>query len=98
MAHPLDDVPRTRDADDRHVRRECSLLPSIASDSSADLAITQWVVSAYVLAIAVLPASTGRMGDIFGRRRVYMVGLLGSLRSQGSTASHLLVRGATRRC
>ena len=32
-------------------------LPSIARDFSADLALTQWVVSACVLAIAVLPLS-----------------------------------------
>jgi MFS family permease len=41
-------------------------LPSISRDFEADLALTQWVVSAYVLAVAVLPLSAGRLGDIFG--------------------------------
>ena len=50
-------------------------LPSISRDFQADLSRTQWVVSAYVLAVAVLPVSTGRVGDIFGRRRVYLIGL-----------------------
>ncbi|HEY7269093.1 MAG TPA: MFS transporter, partial [Dehalococcoidia bacterium] len=33
-------------------------------------------MSGYVLMLAVLPVAAGRMGDIFGRREVYLIGLL----------------------
>ncbi len=37
----------------------------------------QWVVTAYALAFGSLLLLGGRLGDIFGRRRVFVVGLLG---------------------
>ena len=51
-------------------------LPSIASDLNAGLSQAEWTVSGYVLVLAVLPLAMGRLGDIFGRRRLYIVGLV----------------------
>ena len=36
-----------------------------------------WVIVAPLLAFAVLGPTTGKLGDLFGRRRVYLVGLSG---------------------
>jgi DHA2 family methylenomycin A resistance protein-like MFS transporter len=51
-------------------------LPSIAQDLQADLSLVAWVVSGYLILLGVLPLAMGRLGDIFGRRIVYFVGLL----------------------
>jgi len=51
-------------------------LPSIQSDlgfSSANLA---WVVNAYLIAFGGLLLLAGRLGDIFGRRRIFLLGLV----------------------
>jgi MFS transporter, DHA2 family, methylenomycin A resistance protein len=50
-------------------------LPAMARDLDADLGTAQWIVSAYVLVLGVFPVAGGRLGDIFGRRRVYLAGL-----------------------
>src|SRR5215207_9476483 len=49
--------------------------PAIGRDLNADLTTTEWTVSAYVLVVGVFPVAMGRLGDIFGRRRVYLAGL-----------------------
>src|SRR5579871_1191503 len=58
-------------------------LPTIQKDLSASFSDLQWVVNAYSLTLAVFLVTAGRLGDIFGRKRVFMVGLsiftLGSL-------------------
>jgi EmrB/QacA subfamily drug resistance transporter len=50
-------------------------LPDIARDTRASAAEVQWVVNAYLLVIAALVVTAGRLGDLFGRRRVYVIGL-----------------------
>jgi EmrB/QacA subfamily drug resistance transporter len=58
-------------------------LPTIGNDLNASFADLQWVINAYALALAVLLVTAGRLGDLFGRKRLFMVGLglfsLGSL-------------------
>jgi EmrB/QacA subfamily drug resistance transporter len=58
-------------------------LPTIGRDLHASFAELQWVVNAYALALAVFLVTAGRLGDLFGRKRLFMVGLgafsLGSL-------------------
>lgn len=49
--------------------------PAIGRDLDASLSATEWTVSGYVLATGVLPVAAGRLGDIFGRRRLYLLGL-----------------------
>src|SRR3712207_6572031 len=50
-------------------------LPSIQRDFDASLAALQWTVNAYTLTFAVLLVTGGRLGDIFGRRRVFLAGV-----------------------
>jgi EmrB/QacA subfamily drug resistance transporter len=50
-------------------------LPAIRHDLSASQSELQWVANAYLLVIAVLVVSAGRLGDMFGRRRVFLCGL-----------------------
>jgi DHA2 family methylenomycin A resistance protein-like MFS transporter len=51
-------------------------LPTIARDFDAPLSAVEWTVSGYVLVFGVLPVAMGRLGDIYGRRRLYLLGLL----------------------
>jgi MFS transporter, DHA2 family, methylenomycin A resistance protein len=50
-------------------------LPSIARSLHASTSGLQWVVDGYILALASLLLSSGRMGDRSGHKRVYLVGL-----------------------
>ncbi len=50
-------------------------LPHIAADLSVHVAGLQWVVDAYTLPFAVLMLSAGVLGDRFGSRRAYLIGL-----------------------
>ena len=50
-------------------------LPQIASSLSVHVAGLQWVVDAYTLPFAVLMLSAGVLGDRFGSRRTYLIGL-----------------------
>ena len=50
-------------------------LPSIASDLDADLADLQWVVTGYLLTLSAFVVLGGSLGDRFGRKRVFLVGL-----------------------
>jgi EmrB/QacA subfamily drug resistance transporter len=50
-------------------------LPAIAQDFHSTQASLQWVVNAYVLAAAALVVTCGDLGDIYGRRRVFVYGI-----------------------
>lgn len=50
-------------------------LPHIASSLSVHVTGLQWVVDAYTLPFAVLMLSAGVLGDRFGSRRTYLIGL-----------------------
>ena len=52
-------------------------LPSIRADLGASGAQLEWVVGGYLLAFAVLMITGGRLGDMFGRRRLFVTGVLG---------------------
>ena len=49
-------------------------LPSIANEFRTDLPTVQWVMIAYALTIGSLLLPMGRLSDIVGRKRLYMVG------------------------
>jgi EmrB/QacA subfamily drug resistance transporter len=51
-------------------------LPSIQHDLHTSIAGLEWTVNAYTLAFGVLLVTGGRLGDIFGRRRVFLLGVL----------------------
>lgn len=50
-------------------------IPATQADLRASAAAIQWVVAGYGLALAALLITAGRLGDILGRRRMYMVGM-----------------------
>ena len=50
-------------------------LPSIQSDLGATLSEAQWVVQAYALLLATLILVGGSLGDRFGHRRVFVLGI-----------------------
>ena len=52
-------------------------LPVIRKDLDASASGLQWVINAYLLVIAALVVTAGRLGDMFGRRRLFTAGLLG---------------------
>lgn len=51
-------------------------LPTLAQVFHASFQQVQWVVLAYLLAITTMIVSVGRMGDLFGRRRLMFGGVL----------------------
>ena len=52
-------------------------LPSIARHLHTNFAGLQWVVDGYMLALSALILLGGSLGDIFGRKQVYLTGLIG---------------------
>ena len=51
--------------------------PYIGKDLHASLSDLQWVTNAYLLVIASFLILGGKLGDHFGRRRVFLVGVVG---------------------
>lgn len=51
-------------------------LPTLARVFSASVQEVQWVVLAYLLAVTVAIVLAGRMGDLYGNRRVLIAGLV----------------------
>ncbi|MGR4878488.1 MFS transporter [Streptomyces sp. LARHCF249] len=51
-------------------------LPRIGRDLDADLAVLQWTVNAYLLTLAGLILVGGALGDRFGRRRIFVLGVV----------------------
>ena len=52
-------------------------LPAIRSDLGGGLAGQQWVTNAYLLALGSLLLIGGSLGDVFGQKRVFLVGVAG---------------------
>jgi EmrB/QacA subfamily drug resistance transporter len=50
-------------------------LPAIRGDVGATAEGLQWVMNGYLLTIAVLVVTAGRLGDMFGRKRVFIAGM-----------------------
>lgn len=51
-------------------------LPTIGRDLDADAAALQWTVNGYTLTLAAFILLGGSLGDRFGRRRVFVVGVV----------------------
>jgi EmrB/QacA subfamily drug resistance transporter len=52
-------------------------IPAMQRSFQANFAQVQFVVAAYSVAYAVLLVTGGRLGDIYGRKRIFMLGLAG---------------------
>ena len=50
-------------------------LPSIERDLHVSISSLEWVVTAYALTFAALLITGGKLGDLFGRRRIFIVGI-----------------------
>ncbi len=49
-------------------------LPSIEAEFDTDVTTVQWVINAYALVFGVLIVTGGRLADLFGRRRLFLIG------------------------
>src|SRR5918997_1938921 len=51
-------------------------LPAIAADLGVGLSELEWIVTGYALTFASLMLTGGKLADLLGRRRIFVVGLL----------------------
>ncbi|MFD5670338.1 MFS transporter [Streptomyces anthocyanicus] len=51
--------------------------PAVRADLGGSLSVIQWITVGYTLAFAVLLVVGGRLGDIYGRKRMFVVGAVG---------------------
>ncbi len=51
--------------------------PTIRTDLGGSYAAIQWIAAGYTLAFAVMLVTGGRLGDIVGRRRMFVIGAAG---------------------
>ena len=72
-------------------------LPAIRHDLDASAEGLQWVMNGYLLTIAVLVVTAGRLGDMFGRKRVFLAGMVtfaaGSVLSGAAQDQDMLILG-----
>ena len=52
------------------------LLPAISADTGTDVTTLQWAVTGYSLVGAAVIVTSGSLGDVFGRKRVFQLGLV----------------------
>lgn len=73
------------------------LLPTLMRSFSATVSDVQWVVLAYLMSVTVTIVSAGRLGDLFGHRRVLISGLVvfiaASVLSAAAPSLGLLIAG-----
>ncbi len=51
-------------------------LPDIQTELDASLSDLQWVIDAYALSLAALLLTAGSLADLYGRRRVFVIGVV----------------------
>jgi EmrB/QacA subfamily drug resistance transporter len=72
-------------------------LPSIRRDIGASDEGLQWAMNGYLLAISILVVTAGRLGDMFGRKRLFLAGMvlfaLGSVLSGAAGGQEALIAG-----
>jgi EmrB/QacA subfamily drug resistance transporter len=52
-------------------------IPSILRDLGAEYAEIEWIIAAYSLAFSAVLITGGRLGDVYGRRRLFLIGVGG---------------------
>ncbi|MEU1209007.1 MFS transporter [Nocardia sp. NPDC005825] len=52
-------------------------VPSIQKDLGAAYSQIEWIIAAYVLSFAAVLITGGRLGDIYGRKRLFLIGVAG---------------------
>jgi len=72
-------------------------LSSIRKDVGADTTELQWMMNVYLLTAAVLVVTAGRLGDMWGRKRVFIAGMglfaAGSVLSGAAQDPQMLIAG-----
>ena len=72
-------------------------LPKIRQELGTSSAALQWVMNGYLLTIAVLVVTAGRLGDMAGRKRVFLAGMIvfaaGSVVSATADGSAAIIAG-----
>ncbi|WP_314172443.1 MFS transporter [Streptomyces winkii] len=58
--------------------------PAIQKDLGASLADVQWITNGYLLALAVALITAGKLGDRFGHRQTFLVGVVGFAAASGA--------------
>ncbi|MEU6504945.1 MFS transporter [Streptomyces sp. NPDC046942] len=58
--------------------------PAIAKDLGASFADVQWITNAYFLALAVSLITAGKLGDRFGHRQTFLIGVTGFATASGA--------------
>ena len=70
-------------------------IKAVIEDLHSDLKSIQWVVTGYSLMLAAFTITGGRLGDIFGRKKMFMVGAIifgvGSVLASLSSSSSFLL-------
>jgi EmrB/QacA subfamily drug resistance transporter len=78
-------------------------IPSIQRDLHASYADVQWALAGYTLAYALVLITGGRLGDTFGRKRLFLIGvtgftvmsaLCGAAQSPGQLIAFRVMQGA----
>src|ERR1700728_3217683 len=78
-------------------------IPSIQRNLHASYADAQWALAGYTLAYALVLITGGRLGDTFGRKRLFLIGvtgftimsaLCGAAQSPGALIASRVVQGA----
>ena len=75
-------------------------LPDIQKSLHSSFTDLQWVVDAYALTLAALLLTAGSLADLFGRRRVFAIGIASSRSPRccaGSPTSPLVPQPRARR-
>lgn len=58
--------------------------PAIQDDLHASLADVQWITNGYMLALAVSLITAGKLGDRFGHRQTFLIGVVGFAAASGA--------------
>jgi len=70
-------------------------IPAIEKTFNADVETIQWLVNGYILSFGVLMVTFGRLADIFGRKKIFFMGLfvfgLSSLGGALSTSAAMII-------
>src|ERR1700750_1078255 len=52
-------------------------IPNLQKDLSLSATGSQWIINGYLLALSALFAFGGKLGDVLGRRRMVVIGVVG---------------------
>lgn len=51
-------------------------LPNIMNDYEINLSVASWIINSFVLTLAILLITLGKIADFFGRRKIFLIGVI----------------------